>query len=210
MGTNIWVFDSPKNGERFIIDSDHAFMHCLLLEGDVTVKTYKYGAMPILAIGSSGAIKKLERNAVVSYHDGRQAWWIFRRSKRDQSDAENKFNEIVNIQSSAARHEGVELEIRTEKHLKKYEILADNWLHLCAAMTRTRTITAVDETDYVVRQLNGFGVCTLGSLLDCDEMDPALVLSTIARLLQSGTVVAELDRERLGDKSVLQWRGEQP
>jgi len=135
--SNIWVFDSPKNNCRFIVEGDVAFMHFVLMEGDLSISRYDPDPVPVTAT-IDGETRQTKLDATVYFVDGHQEWWEFKRSVDSGSDRTGRARQQLNAQAQAASHAGIIYKIKTGLDLQGNEIYFDNWLMLCAAITRAR------------------------------------------------------------------------
>lgn len=203
--STIWVFDSPKNNLRFTISGDVAFMHCVLLEGDTTVTSYNPYPAPVQAQVESRTYTTV-LDLVVNRADGTTEWWEFKRNKDVSPSPSGRAKIQLAAQAKAASSAGVKYLIKTEKDLRHKELLFDNWLWLCRAMTAARAFSCQQEVQLIHEQLRRHDAFTYGSLLDHPNTDPALIFAATARLLQKGTLVANLEAELFGLNTILHRR----
>ena len=70
--TNLWLFESNKNSKRFSIRGDTDFAQLVLLEGDVSVRSYDL--YPIVVRNSPSFSTELVPLALVEYNDGAQKY----------------------------------------------------------------------------------------------------------------------------------------
>ncbi|PIL42047.1 hypothetical protein CR105_26345 [Massilia eurypsychrophila] len=200
--SNIWFFDSPKNNERLTIATDLAFMHLVLLEGDTSVLKY----VPV----SSAEVAHFESRehqpkvgAQVYRSDGTTEWWNFKRlqlasgrPKRDQVIGDPDIE-------SAARASGASYHVKTDQDLADKEILFDNWLTLCAAITRCRTVFLGREADIFAQRMALQRAVTLENLLTIPGIDVACMLAVVARALQREAIRANLKAQIFGRATLL-------
>ncbi len=197
--SNLWIFDSPKNDRRLTVSGDVPFMHLVLLEGDTTVVGYDLVDDPfnISSAGDSGYVR-------VRLRDGGQHWLLIGRggrTKPKQGKAEKPFiPEQLHEKAAAA---GVQLFRRTELELTGQEILFDNWLTLCAIMTRARACPAYLETQLLLAALDRHESLRVCDVLGLGSADPAIMLAVVAKALQSGIVQTDLSRRLFGMHSQL-------
>lgn len=203
--SNIWIFDSPKNNRRFAIDGDIAFMHAVLLEGDKNILAYDYSPRPVTAIVDNECYSTT-LDAVVTLADGRDEWWEFKWSIDTGSDREGRSKKQLKAQAQAAQEKGVTYRIKTENDLRNKELLFDNWLLLCAAITRANYQSLIHEMAVAHRMFQLHRQLNLSNLLNVPETDPALMLAVIGKELQTGRLEANLETEILGLNSILVWR----
>jgi hypothetical protein len=106
----------------------------------------------------------------------------------------------------AAEIAGVLYFQKTEKHVAGKAIAFDNWLLLCAAMTRARHFAAHREASVLRRHLSDFGTVSVRELLQDTAIDRALMVATIARFLQAGRATADLDTKFFTEVTTLKAR----
>lgn len=199
--SNIWIFDSPKNDARLQIEGDPHFMYAVLLEGDI--ETTRYTIRAPISLAESSRNSKTKKVDVVRYlADGTQEWIDFgaaHSGTRRSSTTNGETNEIA--ATAGALYRTISLQSFVEKHL-----LFTNWLTLCAAITRCRHQSSHKEVMFVKKQLFSQRVATLGALLDGADVDPAIVLGVVAKMLQTGDLTADLERQLFGKSSFVSWR----
>lgn len=203
--SNIWIFDSPKNNRRLIIKGDVAFMHLVLLEGDITVENYIPEPTPVYA-SIDGEVRQTQLDAHVHLVDGAIEWWEFKRSGDAGPNRIGRSKSQLSAQAQAAGAAGVKYRVKTDDDLKGKEVLFDNWLMLCAAMTRCKYQAMDREEDILLKHLNLQKSVRFGTLLDNEEADPAYMLATVAKTLQKGMMEADLERSLFGLNTLLKWR----
>ncbi|MGF6647432.1 hypothetical protein [Paraburkholderia sp. GAS82] len=203
--SNIWVFDSPKINKRFTVLGDVAFMHLVLLEGDTSVLGYDPTPAPILSV-ANGEPYQTTLDAIVHFESGRDEWWEFKRARDAGPSRKGRAREQLNAQATAASTVGVIYRVLTERDLVGKDILFDNWLHLCAAITRARGCATYREAEVLRERLVLRDQCTLGELMSDSAIDPALMLAVVARLLQAGELNANLEMEYFRRASLLSRR----
>jgi len=98
---------------------------------------------------------------------------------------------------------GVQVHRRSELDLSGKEVLFDNWLTLCAIMTRARSYPAYRETEQLLAVLDRHDELRVSDVLALPEVDPAIMLAVVAKALQIGSVQTELTRHRFGVHSQL-------
>jgi hypothetical protein len=195
--TNIWFFDSPKNGQRHTIHGDMAFMHCVLLEGTLSVQRYEPHPSPVTVL--DGTVE-VEVTAATYAHcvDGHSDWWDLAHVSRrtGAGDASTRLGAL------AAAQRGMPYRCRTAPELRKQAVLFDNWLNLCAAISRCRTMLLHREMEKVLAATAQEPTTTVGALL-ADADDPACMLAAIALSLQRGLAMTDLERRLFGSASIL-------
>ncbi|MFC0348634.1 hypothetical protein [Undibacterium danionis] len=201
--SNIWFFDSPKNNKRLIITSDLAFMHLVILEGDVSVTRYHVNPEPINT-NVEGVQKDISIGAYV-YRGNALEWWDFKRlqNKKDvnkQNASDSYFKTIAAASSLATYH------VKTDVDLKGQEILFDNWLTLCAAITRCRGHFLGREATIFSERLALQHAVTLENLLTIPSIDVAYMLAVVALALQNGSLRCNLNSQLINRQTLLSRR----
>ena len=202
--SNIWVFDSPKIGRRFSVAGDVAFMHIVLLEGDVNAIGYEPAPQPVMGT-AGGEPYETTLDAIVSFQGDRQEWWEFKRSSEADASRTGRSRKQLDAQSESAASAGKKYRILTEKDVVGKEFLFDNWLHLCAAITRCRARPRFHEAEVLYSRMRTSRSCRLDELMRADGVDPALMLASIAEMLQKGGLRADLTGSLFGCSSILTW-----
>jgi len=192
---NIWFFDSPKNDQRFTIATDLLFINVILLEGDVDVSRYVFAA-------SSD-----EPTIRVYRQDGEAQWWDVKHSKRvrEYSKGSVAAAQVETLKLSAAAA-GATYVLKTERDIRGKEILFDNWLNLCSAITRCRTMSTEVEAVALKEAFIGQPSLPLSELLRLPDTDPAHMLALVALSLQGGQLRTDLDGQLFGPRSILTRR----
>ncbi|MGB9989867.1 hypothetical protein [Pseudoduganella rhizocola] len=196
--SNVWFFDSPKNNTRLSIETDLAFMHLVLLEGDPSVVRYwpvQRGEYNLPA--AAGTSTRIDRR------DGSQEWWHFKRVTRTERRAATAKASERNEVRDAAQSAGAVYLIKTDTDLRDEVFRFDNWLTLCAAMTRCRGHFLGHEMDRIAQRLDLQDAVTLKALLTLEDADPALMLAAVARALQAGAIATELKLRRISYDSLI-------
>lgn len=190
--SNLWIFDSPKNNRRLTISGDVAFLHLVLLEGDSNVLGYDLIDDPFRITSNSqhGYVRLLLK-------DGSQAWLTFgrRRTRESASDDPGPRDSTLQVKANDA---GATLIHRTDLELAGREIFIDNWLTLCAVMTRARPHPCHLETEGFLSCFARHDAPSVSSMLAIPEVDPGVMLAVIAKALQSGLYGGDLERSLFG------------
>jgi hypothetical protein len=196
---NIWFFDSPKNEKRQIISGDLAFMTFVLLEGDQSVRSYDPRPGPV-SISYEGVTKEVSAGGYVYYKDGGTEWLDFqyRNNPKKLSDESRLLGPL------AAKERGMQYQLRTKNDVRNKAVLFDNWLNLCAGISRCRSVLLFKELDFILDATNETQT-TVGKLLEAG-MDRACMFAAIGISLQRGSVCTDLERVLLGNDSVLKRR----
>lgn len=200
--SNIWFFDSPKNNRRFTITGDVAFMHFVLLEGDLSVESYDPDPPPVNA-SIDGEVRQTKLDAHVRLKTGHIEWWEFKRLQDSGPSREGRSQPQLSAQAQAAAIAGVPYRVKTDLDLKHKEIHFDNWLTLCAGISRCRNQPLYREADMLADRFAIQKAIRFGSLLDIPEIDPAHMLAVVALSLQAGTVETNLESALFGRTSIL-------
>lgn len=204
--SNIWFFDSPKINRRFVITGDVAFMHFVLLEGDASVTGYDPDP-PAVYANIDGETRQTKLDAHV-YFKGRDVeWWEFKRLQDSGPGRSGRSKPQLSAQAQAASEAGVRYRVQTDLELKHKEILFDNWLNLCACMTRCRNQPMHREADILLDVLSQQKCVRFGTLLsNYPGIDPALMIAAAAVALQNGLAITDLEKAFFGYDSVLTRR----
>lgn len=160
--SNLWIFQSPKNNRRFTVATDVAFMHLILLEGDTSVVGYEVVGDPFLL--SPGASDPNNAGYVrVRRAASGDLWLLLRRAhKGDRAGAKVRNHLELGERAKAA---GASLEVRTELDLIGKEVLVDNWLTLCALITRAHAWPSHHEPSILSSYLSLHGSVRVSTLL---------------------------------------------
>lgn len=199
--SNLWIFESPKNARRLTIAGDLNFMLCVLLEGDTSVASYKVAPGPY-QIAVNGTSASVVPDLEIERQTGPNEWWEVRRSqprKREDSAPQSAL-------ARAAEITGTLYCQRTEKYVAGRATAFDNWLLLCAAMTRARHFAAHREASVLRRHLSDSGRVCVRELLQDVTIDRALMVATIARFLQAGRATADLESKFFTEETTLTAR----
>jgi hypothetical protein len=196
---NIWFFDSPKNGKRQIISGDLAFMSFVLLEGVQSVHSYDPRPTPV-SILYEGTSKEVTAGGYVHLMNGETEWWDFHYIRR--ANGQNDDSRL--LPPLAAKEHGMRYQVRTKSDMRNKAVLFDNWLNLCAGMSRCRSMLLHKELECILEATQDSNT-TVGNLLEAG-MDPANMFAAIGISLQRGNVWTDLERQLIGYESVLQRR----
>lgn len=195
---NLWLFHSPKNDLRYAIQTDRDFAHFVLLEGNVDVVRYlPYPLQPVLKIARVKS--EFSPSAKVYFRNGSSEWWFFR-----EVSAAPKGRHRPPAQDSV-HSDGDRIRYFGRDDFKGREIEFDNWLILCAAITRNADYPKHAEQAQLARLAQSKKSFRLRDSLEMSGVDPALMLSTIAALLQKGQLTTELKRTLLTLNSKISW-----
>ena len=186
------VAATPVSERRLTVSGDVPFMHLVLLEGDTAVAGYDLVDDPfsISSSGDNGYVR-------VRLRDGGRYWLLIGRGTRTKPGRAEKavIPEELEEQAAAA---GVQVYRRTEVELIGQEILFDNWLTLCAIMTRARSCPSYLETQLLLAALDRHDSLRVCDVLGLGKADPAVVLEVVAKALQNGIVQTDLSRRLFG------------
>jgi hypothetical protein len=197
---HLYVFESPKNKKRLVIQGSLVFWNAILHEGSLAVAGYE--VVRNSTHKSSGASHDTNNELCVYFCNGSVETHFYQWTK-NRVPARSK----VAIDREEANNEvgatnGRLIHRCSEKELMGKEMLIENWLILCAAITRARAFSPFAEMQ-ILRSLLNDGNCTLGELLKAPNSDPGLMLATIASGLQNGSLHAELEKSLIGLNSVI-------
>lgn len=195
--SNLWIFDSPKNNRRLTISGDVPFMHLVLLEGDTSVAGYDLVDDPfnITSNSQTGYVR-------VRGRDGGEHWLVIGRSGSKRA-AEADYAAVPELLREKAEAAGVKVHRRSELELAGKDILLDNWLTLCAIMTRARSYPSYLETERFLAMLARHVSLRVSDVLAMPGVDPAIMLAVVAKALQKGKVQTDLSRHLFGMHSQL-------
>lgn len=196
--SNLWLFHSPKNNLRFAIQTDRDFAHFILLEGNVDVVRYSpYPVQSVLEMPKAKA--EFSPSAKVYFRDGSSEWWVFREIPAVSKGRKPASSlETVHCDGDRIRYFG-------RDDFKGREIEFDNWLILCAAITRNGHYSKHTETTQLARLAQLKKSFRLRESLEMSSVDPSLMLSAVAALLQKGQLTTELKRCLFTLNSKLSW-----
>jgi hypothetical protein len=203
--SNIWIFESPKNACRFVIKGDVAFMATVLLEGNFNVARYVIEPPPVYA-AIDGETRQTQLDATVLFADGHEEWWEFKRSDDAGPHREGRSRSQLSAQAQAAQAAGIRYRVVTEEDLLHKAILFDNWLTLCAAITRARGQPMYREVETLHRLLALHSTIALHALIHAIDVDPAIMLAVVAKALQQGTLLCDLESRLLCAESLISGR----
>jgi len=195
--SNLWIFDSPKNNRRLTVSGDVPFMHLMLLEGDTGVAGYELVDDPFKVASNSDAGYVRVRS-----RDGAEHWIVIARSGRSSSGKERDPSIPEGLREKALSA-GVEVHVRSELELLGKEVFLDNWLMLCAIMTRVKAYPTYRETELFLALMSRHGALRVQDVLADARADRSIMLAVVARALQEGTVHTDLTRRLFGTHSQL-------
>ncbi|GJI93640.1 hypothetical protein RugamoR57_03580 [Duganella caerulea] len=197
--TNLWFFDSPKTEKRLSIATDPLFMHVVLLEGDQSVIGYA-----VKDANAAGHEDDLLPSLRVYYQDKRVQWWDVKWSDRaGRSDDAAALSKRHRAMEESAYASGATFHVKTEKDLRGNEILFDNWLNLCASITRCRSVSIAREAVAIKNAFLSAASLRYADLVALPETDPAHIFALVAQALQRGDLRADLENELFGPQTVL-------
>lgn len=190
--SNLWIFDSPKNNRRQTVAGDVPFLHLILLEGDTSVAGYDLVDDPFSVMGhsDSGYVR-------VRGHDGGQYWLVVKRQGKKRNSKQREATLPCALVEKATLA-GVKLHARSELELAGKDVLLDNWMTLCAIMTRARSCASYQETEQFLGVLARHDSIYVKDVLGLRGVDPAIMLAVVAKALQDGMVRADLSRQLFG------------
>jgi hypothetical protein len=200
--SNIWIFDSPKNNHRFIIKGDVAFMHLVLAEGDTQIRSYMLKPLLVDESPDKGSVHA-HSNAEIYFVNGDIELWEFQRSGDAELERKRHKNRQRSTDPPGLSAEERSNRVRNDLELKGKEILFDNWLLLCAAITRCKHQMMDREADALARRLRLHRSVRFGELLDIPKIDQAHILAVTAMSLQKGLLKTDLEQSLFGLDSVL-------
>jgi hypothetical protein len=201
--SNVWIFDSPKNDRRLIIEGDLVFMNCVCMEGDPAVVAYDLDPAPIYVVAQGKTSREFRAHVLVHLTGGRKEWcrYEYERSHRGKNIRNER-----DPMGTANTNDTVTCRVFTDQDLYGKLAFFDNWCVLCAAITRARGISTYLETKRLQERLQIEGEVILGSLLEEEGCDPAITIAVIARCLQGQVIETDLVGRLIGVDSLLRRR----
>ena len=197
--SKLFVWESPKTGKRWIIEGEVAFFQTVLMEGDLEVLGFDLDPDPVYT-SINGETVQTKLDAVINHAVLGQVWTEFKRDVDAGPRRTGRAGLQLSAQAQAARAAGKRYQVKTESDCRGREFLYSNWLFLCACITRARRFSKGRETTWLMDALHRHGTLQVDTVLREKELDPALMLATVATGLQSGALEADLDA-RLFDRT---------
>ena len=194
--SNLWFFDSPKNGKRFTFTSDVAFMHFVLLEGDFAVSGYLPEPPPVRTL-IDGEIRETRLDAHIYLVDGHVDWFEFKREQDSGPSRKGRSRPQLSAQAQAAAEAGARYVVRTDKDLIGKDVLFDNWLTICANINRCKKFSIYLEAEAIAKIASSKSAFTFGELHRFPNIDTALMNAAIGTALQRGVISCDLNTEFL-------------
>jgi|GEM_PF-4218547 len=175
---HIYYFQSPKNHRRFIFCDQLTFYLAILLEAELNVTSYRAsqpedstpGPMPCL-------------NAVLC--NGEQLSYIV------CYETEARLGVVGTLAELSAPLADGQCKIVTAQFIRDQHIQIENWLLMCANMSRAKNYSCIDEAEAMFKDLRRLGTVNLWALIQGAEIDEARMLAAVARALQAGTVICD-------------------
>lgn len=181
---NTWVFFSNKNDSLLTIEGDLYFIACVLFEGDSSVSSYSF----------EPSQKTLGRpHIVTTSHNGHQKTYLCITNGSGRGRAAPA---KVELQDSS-------LITLTEEDFIPRMSEFSNWLMLSGAMTRARNFSTATEIETLVAAMKPGETITFREALTLPELDPALVLCSIAKGLATGVFSTETRSKLLELETVI-------
>lgn len=200
---NIWIFCSPKNDKVFHIKGDVAFMHCVLLEGNLEIASYRAEPENPVFFELNGETHKTLLDAIATTTAGEEIWMEFKREKDVGPKREGRSVVQLAGQASAALAADKRYQIKTERDLKGKEIRFDNLLMLCAWVNRCRLFAQYHEATILERLFSTQRQATLKNVLDQPGADVARMQAVVAKAILNGVLTTNLDHTLFGATSFL-------
>lgn len=204
--SNIWIFDSPKNNQRFIIVGDMAFIGVVCFEGDPDVDHYTLEPEPVHAV-IDGETYQTQLDAHVTHVDGHVEWVEFKREPDTGPQRSGRAKPQLSAQAQAAATAGVKYRVVSERDFRDRLVFFDNWCVLCAAITRARGQPSFVEAKRLQERMAGAtSEARVGDLVSEPDCDPAVMLAVIATCLQKGVFETDLHTRFFTHDSILRRR----
>jgi hypothetical protein len=196
--SNLWMFHSPKNDLRFAIQTDRDFANFVLLEGNIDAVRYlPYPLHPVLEMPK--AKSEFAPSAKVNFRNGSSEWWCFREVSGSHKSGK------LDVRVDTVHTDGDHIRSFSRNDFKGRELEFDNWLILCAAITRNARYSKHTEMQQLAHLAQSKKTFRLKDSLEMPGVDRSLMLSAIAVLLQKGQLTTELKRSLLTINSKMQW-----
>ncbi|WP_265923354.1 hypothetical protein [Cupriavidus nantongensis] len=172
--SNVYIFESPKNNQRFAAFGIVCFAHLLLAEGRPDIVWYQPSEPPIMKDGSG-----FRQTVLIKFNDQHCENWYFTHKSQSTSPKEEGGNDPVVV-------------LKTEDQIRKAGLLPQNWLLLCAAQNRARGLAYGRELTALFRLLDEYAQIEVQQALEAPNIDPGVMLAVIARQLAKGVLRTEL------------------
>ena len=198
----ICVFHSNKYGRRMYIAGLVAFMNIVIAEGNPDIVGLDYDQREVFAT-INGEVRKSIMDAEVTFRDGRREWWEFKRAVGAGKKREGYAVDQLQVQSQAAAEQGIKYRVITEDDLRGKELLFDNWFVLSGIIRRAHAYPAFREANVLMQRFAHHDACTIQSLLEEPDCDPALMFAAIAKGLAAGEIEADLMSELITGQTII-------
>jgi len=167
----LYIFDSPRNRQRFQVYGQLCFAHCVLAEGDPNIRRYLPSKPPDEP--SEGLYRQ---TVMVERCDGHWERWQFEKRHADDCVGDAK------------------LVLKTEDQIRRSKFLLMNWMALCADQNRVRGESLARELGALMRAMDGCERLTVQQAIRIEGIDPALMLGVIAMQLADGLLCCDLEQ----------------
>jgi putative transposase len=199
---NIWGFYSPKNEKLITLLGDVTFIQAVLLEGDPDVTSYS-----VQSEIDSDEDHTFGRLLLVQKMDGAIDWLFCCRHESTTKSGSSKFKKILERERNRAAKAGGQFVVRTENDFASRITEFWNWLALCTAMTRARDFNKEDEFSILAAHLQKQKSCSFHGAMGMANVDPALMVATIAKQLAIGLLKCDLKNQPLNQGTEF-WLGD--
>jgi hypothetical protein len=198
---NIWSVFSPKTQRQWILHSDLAEEHWLLLEADSHVVSFDLP--PFQATGGDPHTDlSSDVDAIVRMRSGAVEWRQIQYVTAPRSEA--AIPEITDRQADRGLFSHV---VITDEQLSEKALLIRNFRQVVAAQRRTAAFPPIKYRNAAAEWLRTEGWFTLGAFIEgLDPAETALALSGAYSLLTSGIAVSDLDVAPLSTRTQLWLR----
>lgn len=198
---NVWIFQSPKNGKRFAIEGDSVFFACILYEADTAVSWYLPEPVKTTVLHDHKSVV-LQYDIEVHYVDGHTEWVKLSTRSTNSKKTNYKVPSNAHCLSAQNQKEGT-FRVIEKEDLSKNWITFQNWLVLCAAMTRIRYYPQHKEAALQSKELSKKAGISLKELLQLDDCDPGIMLGVIATGLKIGELSCDLTKRLLSRDAII-------
>lgn len=186
---NYWYFHSNKLDRLLLLESDVVFACAVMFDLDPEIASYDS------ASGVTGdQDEETKFDFVVRFRDGRVEYCRCRRN------APRSGWKLTAPSGSRAR-------MVTGDDVEESLYLFDNALMLSGAMTATRSYDRSLAYQAVLGMFSARAVVTIREILDIPDLDQALLIGALAKLLADGTLITDLTTRILTPRSEIRHAG---
>lgn len=166
----LYIFDSPRNRQRFQVYGQLCFAHCILAEGDPTIRYYLPSKPP-----DEPGEGPYRQTVLVERYDGRLERWQFEKRHADDGAGD------------------AQIVLKTENQIRRSKFLLMNWMALCADRNRVQGESLARELGALMRTMDDCARLTVQQAIRIEGTDPALMLGVIAMQFAEGLLCCDLE-----------------